>query len=353
MSLSDEKRKEILARIKSQCRAHKLDDDSVPQTWKDRSRVQVPVIPTPSARLNACLGIGGIPLGRIVEIYGNESAGKTTLMLEIIAKAQKMNLPCGFVDMEHALDAAYAEAIGVDMDEIFVSQPTDGNTAMQLIKIMVESGVKLIVLDSIPALVAKDEYNKDIADPHVGLQARMLSQGLRQLAPLLGRAGASAVFINQLREKVGVMYGNPETTPGGRAMKYYASVRIDMRALSKKDEDGRISKITVVKNKLAPPFKYCEVGIKYGEGFDRVRDAVEYAKDLEIITGRSWMTLPQLDCDGLKDHDSEEVIKYQGTDQVIEFINSTEGYYDALMVECQRVTKEGIANERREEDPGE
>lgn len=344
-------RKEILARITAGVKQFKLDDDSMPKTWADRVDIQVPVIPTPSARLNAALGVGGIPLGRITEIYGNESAGKTTLMLQIIAQAQAMGMACGYIDMEHALDASYAQALGVNMDELFISQPVDGNQALQLFRIMVDSGIKLVVLDSIPALVAREEYQKEITDNHVGLQARMMGQTVRQLASVLSRAGAAGVFINQLREKIGVMYGNPETTPGGRAIKFFASVRIDMRALSKKDDNGRLSKIKVVKNKLAPPFRECEVDILYGKGFDRLKDTVLYAKELGVITGRSWMTLPRLDCPGMELVDADTDLKFQGTDSVVTFVDQTEGYLDALMAKCQRASK-GETDERRDEESG-
>jgi recombination protein RecA len=208
MSLTKQQRTELLNRIKQGCKSAKLSEDTLPTTWADRVALKVPVIPTPSARLNACLGIGGIPIGRIVEVYGTESSGKTTLMLQLIATAQKMGMATGYIDMEHALDPKYAEALGVEMNDLFISQPPDGSDALELAKVMVQSGIKLIVIDSIPALVNRDEYEKEITDSHVGLQARMLSQACRQLTPKLGLAGATAVFINQIREKIGVLYGN-------------------------------------------------------------------------------------------------------------------------------------------------
>lgn len=337
MSLSSKDRSEILNRIKIGCRQAKLDDETVPRTWADRVGIQVPVVPTPSARLNAALGIGGVPLGRILEIYGTESSGKTTLALELIAAAQKMGLATGFLDMEHALDASYAKALGVDMDDLFISQPSDGNQCLELAKIMIMSGIKLIIMDSVPALVNKDEYEKDITDAHVGLQARMMGQTVRQLAPLLSRAGSTIIFINQIREKIGVMYGNPETTPGGRAIKFFASQRIEMRAQSMKDRAGerRTTRIKVVKNKLDSPFKECEVDILFGKGFDRLSDTVHFAKELEIIKGKSWMVLPKLDEQNIKYPEGE--IKFQGIEAVMAFVESTPGYLDVLKNECQRV----------------
>lgn len=344
-------RDEVYARIKAACKANDIDQDSVPRTWQDEAAKGVPVIPTPSSRLNACLGVGGIPQGRIIEIFGTEMSGKTTLMLQIMAKAQQMGMVCNYVDMEHALDASYAEALGVNMEEVLISQPTDGNTAMQLLKIAAESGCGLAVLDSIPALVSREELDKSITDSNVAHIARTLSQGLRQLTPIARRTNCTIVFINQLREKIGVMYGNPETTPGGRAMKYYASVRIDMRALggAKRDDDRRTSKIHVVKNKLASPFRHCEVDIVYGKGFDKASDTFEYARELNIITGRGFMKMPWLECEGLK-ASTEETFQVRGKDKAIEFINSTPGYLEALMSECHRVLKEGPKNETVDED---
>lgn len=340
--MDEKQRKLVLAKIKQACKAAKIDEDSVPITWEDRASIDVPVIPTPSARLNAALGVGGIPLGRITEVYGTESSGKTTLTLQVMANAQKMGKAVAFIDMEHSLDAGYAEALGVNMEDVFISQPRDGDTAMELIRALLMTGeIGLIVLDSIPAMVSKHEFDKEVTDPHVALQARMLSSGLRQFTPLLSKSKTAVVFINQIREKVGIMYGNPETTPGGRAMKYYSSIRIDMRAQSAKEAERRTSKIKVVKNKLAPPLKWCEVDIIYGKGFDTLKDTVLYAKDLDIITGKSWMTLPSLDCKGLEGWDFEEnELKFQGINNVLDFIQNTEGYLEVLMTECQNKTKE-------------
>lgn len=334
-------RKELLARIKASCKSFGVLEESVPVTWEDRPQIAIPVIPTPSARLNACIGVGGIPLGRITEVFGTESSGKTTLMLEIIAQAQKMGLPTAFIDMEHALDASYAEALGVKMGEVLISQPPTGDQALSVMKACVSSGIKLVVLDSIAALVSAAEYEKEITDNHMAVQARMLSQGLRQLSPLAGAQGCAIVFINQLREKVGVMYGNPEVTPGGRALKFYASLRLELRAQSTSGKEGdtrRTSKIKVVKNKLAPPFKNCEVDIIYGKGFDRIKDAVSYAKDLGIIQGRAWLNIP--------DHNNPEgdKLKFQGLDSVNAYVETTEGYLEFLMNECLKLSKEKINN---------
>lgn len=351
--MDDSQRKALLNKVKQACKANSIDEESYPITWEDRALIQVPVIPTPSSRLNAALGIGGIPLGRVTEIYGTESSGKTTIMLQVMAKAQKMGMNVAFIDMEHSLDASYAAALGVNMNEVLISQPKDGDTAMQLIRALLMTGeIGLIVLDSIPAMVSKEEFEKDVTSPHVAMQARMMSQGLRQFTPLLSKSQTAVVFINQIREKVGVMYGNPETTPGGRSMKFYASIRIDMRAQSAKDEKRRTSKIKVVKNKLAPPCKWCEVDIIYGKGFDTLKDTVMYAKDLGIIEGRSWMTLPQLDCPGLEGYNFEEnELKFQGINNVMDFVQNTEGYLDALADECQKTMKE-LNNGSREEQPG-
>lgn len=346
--MTEEERNQILARIKQACKDHKIEEDSVPTTWAEKAKQEVEVIPTPSARLNAAIGVGGIPLGRITEIFGSFSSGKTTLTLQIMAQAQKMGMVCAYIDMEHSLDAKYAEALGVDMSSVLITQPVDGDTAMKLTRALLQSGVRLIVIDSIPALVASQEYEKEITDSHVGLQARMLNQGVRQISPLVNRAGASVIFINQIREKIGVMWGNPETTPGGNAMKFYASLRLDLRATSTKDEERRTSKIKVVKNKLAPPFKWCEVDIIYGKGFDTLKDTVLYAKDLGIITGKSWMELPLLECEGLIGHDGDP-IKLQGIQQVMDFVSGTPGYLEALMVECQKQSRGNREEEKLQE----
>lgn len=248
----------------------------------------VSTVPSGSIALDISLGIGGYPRGRIVEIYGPESSGKTTVALHAIASVQKSGGQAAFIDAEHALDPVYARKLGVNIDELLLSQPDTGEQALEIAEALVRSGaIDILVIDSVAALVPKAEIEGEMGDSHVGLQARLMSQALRKLAGAINKSKAIAIFINQLREKVGVMFGNPETTPGGRALKFYSSVRLDVRRADtiKQGNDlvGNRTKIKVVKNKVAPPFKQCEVDIMYGEGISHEGSLLDIAAEVDIV----------------------------------------------------------------------
>ncbi len=254
----------------------------------DRVQVQMDVIPTGSISLDYALGIGGVPRGRVIEIFGPESSGKTTLSLHIIAEAQKMGGLAAFVDAEHALDPIYARKLGVDTVNLLVSQPDSGEQALEIVETLVRSSaLDVIVVDSVAALVPRAELEGEMGDSHMGLQARLMSQALRKLTATVSKSNTCVIFINQLREKIGVMFGNPETTTGGRALKFYTSIRLDIRRIASiKDGQevvGNRTRVKVVKNKLAPPFRSCEFDIMYSQGISMVGDLLDLAADMNIV----------------------------------------------------------------------
>ncbi len=281
------------------------------------------VISTGSLSVDVALGVGGVPRGRVVEVYGPESGGKTTLALHIIAEAQRVGGVAAFVDAEHALDPSYAAAVGVDIEQLLVSQPDTGEQALEIVELLVRSGaVDVVVIDSVAALTPRAELEGEMGDAHVGLQARLMSQALRKLTAVLSKSRTTAVFINQVREKIGVLYGNPETTPGGRALKFYSSVRMEVRRKGDvkvgAEKVGNRVRVKVTKNKVAPPFREAEVEIMFGRGIDKVGDLVGMASDLDVVQkSGSWYAFG-------------ETRLGQGKEKSVEFLRENPDLIDAI-----------------------
>lgn len=266
----------------------------------EASKMTIDVVPTGSIGLDIAIGIGGMPKGRIIEVYGPESSGKTTVALHTVAEAQKQGGIAAFIDAEHALDPVYAKALGVDIDNLIISQPDTGEQALEIAEALIRSGaIDIIVIDSVAALVPKAEIEGEMGDSHMGLQARLMSQALRKLTGSIKKSNCVAIFINQLREKIGVMFGNPETTTGGRALKFYASVRLDVRKVDTIKQGDKIlgsrTRVKVVKNKVAPPFKQCEFDIMYGEGISKIGDLLDIAADIDVVKkSGSWYNYQEI-----------------------------------------------------------
>lgn len=316
---------------------------SIMKLGEASARMTIEVIPTGSLALDIALGVGGVPRGRIIEVYGPESSGKTTVALHIIAESQKMGGSAAFVDAEHALDPVYAKALGVDIDNLLVAQPDTGEQALEICEALVRSGaIDVIVVDSVAALVPRAEIEGEMGDAHVGLQARLMSQALRKLTGAISKSRTTAVFINQIREKVGVMFGNPETTTGGRALKFYSSVRLEVRRVEtlKQGQDmvGNRTRVKVVKNKVAPPFKQADFDIMYGEGISREGSIIDVATEMDIIAkSGAWYS-----------YEGERL--GQGRENVKEFLKQNPTTADELEQKIRQKLSLGTADKTVEVD---
>ncbi len=304
----------------------------------DREAVDVDVIPSGSLLLDEALGVGGYPKGRIIEIYGPESSGKTTLALHAIAECQKKGGRAAFIDAEHAIDPVYAKNLGVDIDELILSQPDSGEQALEIVQMLADSGgISLIIVDSVAALVPQAELDGEMGDNSVGLQARLMSKAMRKLAAILNKKECAVIFINQLREKVGVMYGNPETTSGGRALKFYASIRIDIRRTEALKQGtniyGNTVRVKVVKNKVAPPFKQCDMDIIYGQGISKESEILDRAVELEIIhKSGAWF-----------EYKGEKIA--QGREAAKTYIKENEDVMEELLGKIKEAKEKELPNE--------
>ncbi|MCD8232125.1 MAG: recombinase RecA [Clostridiales bacterium] len=316
--------------------------------------MDVETVPTGCLSLDIALGLGGIPRGRIVEIYGPESSGKTTVALHMVAEVQKRGGIAGFIDAEHALDPAYARNIGVDIDNLYISQPDNGEQALEITETMVRSGaVDIVIVDSVAALVPKAEIEGDMGDAHVGLQARLMSQALRKLTAVISKSNCIVIFINQLREKVGIMFGNPETTTGGRALKFYASIRLDVRRVEALKQSGEVignhTRIKVVKNKVAPPFKEAEFDIMFGKGISREGDVLDLAANLNVINkSGAWYAY-----NGEKIGQGRENAKNYLAEHPEVFAEVEEKVRDHFDLDGKRAAAEAVAAAEAEELPEE
>lgn len=312
--------------------------------------MNVETVPTGSLSLDIALGLGGLPKGRIIEVYGPESSGKTTVALHVVAEVQKRGGIAGFIDAEHALDPVYAKNIGVDIDNLYISQPDNGEQALEITETMVRSGaVDIVIVDSVAALVPKAEIDGDMGDSHVGLQARLMSQALRKLTAVISKSNCIVLFINQLREKVGVMFGNPETTTGGRALKFYSSVRLDVRRIEALKQAGEVvgnrTRIKVVKNKVAPPFKEAEFDIMFGQGISREGDILDLAADVGIVNkSGAWYA-----------YNGEKI--GQGRENAKQYLKEKPEVRDEIEAKVRAhyglngVTEEKIENKEKQEEP--